>query len=200
MKIVKNITNKLFKPKTRLDKVANILNSIKNLDLNVLDTDELSKFEQSFGITLPEDYRNYINKISNGGDGLLYGFLTLEESIEVTRRFGKGLPDDIFSTEFPHVSSYNPAEDSYWEELSDQVSRKEISYEDYISEYRYVNAGTLPIFSGGCGTFVRLVITGPSRGQIWGDDEHNDNGYVPVEKDFITWIEKFLQRRGLKNS
>ena len=80
------------------------------------------------------------------------------------------------------------------------MDRKEISYEDYISEYRYVSAGTLPIFSGGCGTYVRLVITGPSRGQIWGDDEHNDNGYVPVETDFITWIEKLLQGRLVKSS
>jgi hypothetical protein len=200
MKVVKNIINKLLRPKTRLENVAETLSSVKNLDLNVLNAEELANFEQRFGVTLPEEYREFIKKVSNGGTGPLCGLLTLEESIEVTRRVGVGLEDDIFSTEFPHVSSYNPAENPYWDDLSDQLDRNEISSEDFFSEYRYVSAGTLPIFSGGCGTYARLVITGPSRGQIWGDDEHNENGYVPVERDFITWIEKFLLGRVVKSS
>ena len=197
MNVVENIIKKLFRPKTRLEKISDLTaiarKQKKQKANSIISSEDLISFEQRFGVTLPDEYREYIQRVSNGGVGPLYGLLTLKESIEVTNRFGKGLPNDIFSTEFPHVKYYNPAEDPYWENLSDQVDRKEISYENYIVKYRYVSAGTLPISSGGCGTYARLVITGPARGQIWGDDVHNDNGYVPVENDFFTWIEKRLQ-------
>ncbi|MFJ9718752.1 hypothetical protein ACIRPQ_22895 [Streptomyces sp. NPDC101213] len=44
----------------------------------------------------------------------------------------------------------------------------------------------------GCGIGVRLVLNGPSAGQVWQIDP-DWGGFVPVSPDFRTWYTDWLE-------
>lgn len=46
-----------------------------------LSREELQNFEASVGVTLPEEYRDFLLRFGNGGAGPGYGLLPLKESI-----------------------------------------------------------------------------------------------------------------------
>ncbi|BAJ27123.1 MULTISPECIES: hypothetical protein [Kitasatospora] len=54
----------------------------------------------------------------------------------------------------------------------------------------YSIAGTLVIGEIGCGTFSRLVVTGPNAGQVWLDDQ-SWGGLAPGP-DFYDWYTAWL--------
>ena len=47
-----------------------------------LPREELQTFEETVGITLPEEYRDFLLRFGNGGAGPGYGLLSLKESID----------------------------------------------------------------------------------------------------------------------
>ena len=48
----------------------------------ILSKEALDEFEKTHKITLPEDYREYLTKVANGGAGPAYGVHTLAESLD----------------------------------------------------------------------------------------------------------------------
>ncbi|MCF4136325.1 hypothetical protein L1856_04740 [Streptomyces sp. Tue 6430] len=52
--------------------------------------------------------------------------------------------------------------------------------------------GTLMLAEQGCGIGVRLVLNGPSAGQVWQIDP-DWGGFVPVSPDFRTWYTDWLE-------
>src|ERR1035438_353442 len=47
-----------------------------------LPREELQEFEETVGVTLPEEYRDFLLLFGNGGAGPGYGLLSLKESID----------------------------------------------------------------------------------------------------------------------
>ena len=55
-----------------------------------------------------------------------------------------------------------------------------------------LQAGTLVLCHEGCGYLHLLVVTGPTRGQMWLDAQCSDGGIVPLGVDFLDWYERWL--------
>lgn len=113
--------------------------------------EELSNFESRYGITLPEDYRNFILEIGNGGAGPGYGLFKLED--EEDEEFQLLAQPFLLQT--------------MWD-----------SDDENIQEHQ-VSQGTIAIATYGCGVDALLVVTGEQRGKIWIDDRSNDGGIYP---------------------
>lgn len=47
-----------------------------------LNESDIASFEQKFGVKLPEEYRDFLLIVGNGGAGPDYGILSLEQSLE----------------------------------------------------------------------------------------------------------------------
>ena len=63
----------------------------------------LQSFEQSFSITLPADYKNFLTQIGNGGSGPYYGLFPLSDW-----NFELDITDNSFlSSAFPHLDKWN---------------------------------------------------------------------------------------------
>jgi hypothetical protein len=150
---------------------------------------QVAAFEQRHAVTLPPEYRAFVTGVANGSAGPAYGLYSLAEA--VTQEPRGRVPDDFLRTPFRHRRAYNPLEDrklaSFWRRVEDG----EIDVEE-DPRYLYQTAGTLALCHEGCGILHLLVVTGPSRGQMWVDDRCNDQGLFPLEVGFLDWYERWL--------
>jgi hypothetical protein len=150
---------------------------------------QVAAFERRHAVTLPPEYRAFITGVENGGAGPAYGLYSLAEAVAKEPR-GR-VPDDFLRTPFRHRRAYNPLDDpkltSFWR----RVESGDIDVEE-DPRYLYQTAGTLVLCHEGCGILHLLVVTGPSRGQMWVDDRCNDQGLFPLEVGFFDWYEQWL--------
>lgn len=143
----------------------------KHLKLNpTLTADAIAKFETTHGISLPSEYRLFIQHAGNGGDGPPhYGLVALGEVPECWE-FNLQL-----SQVFPFTKLW------VWEvnDESDEGTRDQAHH------------GTLMLGTEGCGEYAVLVVTGPQRGRVW---IIADVGITPDDagRDFLTWYEDWL--------
>src|ERR1700761_2557847 len=106
-----------------------------------LNDDELRGFETTFGIVLPEQYRDFLLRFGNGGAGPGYGLLSLRKSID---EFGN---DDLRRLSRPFIPP--------------RAAREKVVDRDYPED------GILPLAHMGCGHMWVLIVTGAERGAIW---------------------------------
>lgn len=120
--------------------------------MRCLSLEQIHTLEQRSHLSLPEDYRLFLQVIGNGGAGPSSGILPLEKSLKL----GKSLawtagdnpgPVDYFERPFVPPTSVKSQED--WETLLSLT-------------------GLLPITSLGDGGYVHLVVSGKERGYLWG--------------------------------
>lgn len=152
---------------------------------------ELAWFEQQHGIQLPEGYRTFLLRVTNGGAGPFYGLLRLES----------GRVDDIDypdagrlldpSQPFPHTEPWN---------LENTSGLDHAEFETEYFAPKWAN-GLLRIANYGCGISVNLVVNGPDYGKIWVDDRANDGGFYPDHLlgnqqriEFLDWYELWLDQ------
>jgi len=155
---------------------------------------EIQAFEQKYGFSLPSGYREFITEFGDGGAGPGYGMFSLSEAVGFER-----LPEwerDAVTRTFPHVVAYNPENDpaysTYYKSSDEQPIT--VSREDSL-RYFYnmdVVAGTITLCDEGCNQFVRLVINGPSVGQMWMDESVEGEGFYPLGVCFLDWYENWL--------
>jgi hypothetical protein len=132
---------------------------------------QIQLFEQKYNTLLPNDYRNFLLEIGNGGAGPGYGLIGIgseSEFIEVIQ------PKDsnFFAKSFPLKSS--------WNDLDVMVKSKgsiTVSIDEYLDD-KFIQ-GTVPIAHYSSGIFARLVLTGEQRGNIWVDERSNCGGIYP---------------------
>ena len=109
----------------------------------------ISQIEETIGIKLPEDYRDFLVRFGNGGAGPDYGVLAVEEAIH---EFGQGCPVDMIGRPFVPPRT--------------------------AEERRpYPTDGVVPLAQAGCGNMWLLIATGPEAGTIW--SYSNDDHYWP---------------------
>ncbi|MEU8682776.1 SMI1/KNR4 family protein [Streptomyces sp. NPDC048611] len=140
----------------------------------------LSAFEERYAVRLPAAYRTFLAQVGGSGAGPQYGLLPLDEPVpaesdeavddlrELDRRPG------FLSAPFPLSEEWrgSPAE-----RCDEEAERTRV-------------AGSLVITESGCGAFVRLVVTGPSAGQVWFDDM--TWGQISPGPDFRDWYLSWL--------
>jgi hypothetical protein len=106
-----------------------------------LPREELKKFEETVGVTLPEEYRDFLLRFGNGGVGPGCGLLSLKESID---QFGN---DPLQSLARPFIPPR--------------------SARAKVDDRAYPEDGLLPLAHVGCGHMWMIVVTGAERGAIW---------------------------------
>ncbi|NET30834.1 MAG: SMI1/KNR4 family protein [Cyanothece sp. SIO1E1] len=133
-----------------------------------LEFSELKSFEARCNILLPEDYRLFLLKIGDGGDGPPeYGLKRLTEAVT-----GAMQPSQLFPLSNCWVWE---DEDELDENLLEAVYRS-----------GFINLGT-----DGCGEDWILVVSGKAYGTIWQRSDVGVEPCVPI-RSFISWYEHWL--------
>ncbi len=152
---------------------------------------EIVRFETEHGITLPQDYREFLLSVANGGAGPGDGVNPLGTAYGMSWGESPGLVGDL-AMPFPCSEAWNdsPVDGS----LSPE--------EQYRQQDRYWSSqhvsGALPICHLGCNLRQLLIVTGPERGHVWYDDCADWQGLYPDQSDsgarltFIEWYRRWL--------
>jgi hypothetical protein len=151
---------------------------------------QVAAFERRHAVALPPDYRAFVTGVANGGAGPAYGLYSLADAVTGEPR--GFVPDDFLRTPFRHRRAYNPLDDPKVESLWRRVEEGKIEEDEADRRSLYQAAGTLVLCHEGCGILHLLVVTGPSRGQMWVDDRCNDQGLYPLGVGFFDWYERWL--------
>ena len=155
---------------------------------------EIKHFESTNSITLPDDYRNFLIHIENGGAGPAYGLFKLDDW-----KYELDIKDNSFlSTQFPYTDNWNMR---YSGDTSNDDYYSTPEFQDWEKEYfdnKHVT-GTIRICHYGCAIYFLLVITGQEKGSIWVDDRANDMGLYPAiskttkqKMTFTEWYDEWL--------
>jgi hypothetical protein len=127
---------------------------------------ELTAFESSCGVRLPEDYRSFLLTVGNGGAGPKYGL----EPLQSGRR-------DL-SRPFPFTGA------------TDEMSDEELDAYGGCDDY----PGILELCHYGCNIYAYLVANGPTCGTIWvGREDFYPTG-LSFSDWYRDWAEQSLQR------
>lgn len=131
---------------------------------------QISDFEDSHGVLLPEEFRQFLTRIGHGGYGPTYGLLPMERW--VSRQTGVGQ----LAESFPIVPDLDIPQGP-----ADQ------------GEFAGSFPGTITVVYRGCSDFTLLVVTGPGRGRLV---EVNDEGFFAprfhTDSGFLPWYERWL--------
>jgi hypothetical protein len=160
----------------------------------------MSGFEAQHGIRLPEDYRQFLTRVGNGGAGPYYGLFRLGEMDD---GFDYGPWGDFvgrLSSPFPHSEAWNDLTGK----PDDQAAMESAEYDGLIEAFdrRYYETrqvdGAIPICHLGCALRHWLVITGPEAGNVWCDDRADYEGLHPLvahgrdRTTFFGWYRDWL--------
>lgn len=169
---------------------------------------EVRAFERRHSIKLPDEYREFLTKLGNGGAGPSYGILPLAvyDDRDLDPEVNEGMIGDL-AAPFPHADAWN-ADKTYWGRRPD-IDEDEEAYYDWREEYTTNDqiAGSLPVCHEGCGFFFLLVVTGTDRGKMWLDGRASDEGIMPVTDEgrrrltfgkwYENWLDECLRGRGI---
>lgn len=146
-----------------------------------LAVDEVADFERKYGITLPEDYRQFLTQLGNGGAGPDYGIFPLGEGEE------EPLPAIVLEN-LHQEFALNGA----WNDTS-LLDTPELYYGYEIM------TGAMPISTRGSALDYWLVVSGPRKGEIWFDKRTDGDGVESVKDSsgnpltfgqwYVAWLE-----------
>jgi hypothetical protein len=133
-----------------------------------LSEDEVSAFEKKYQFALPNDYRQYIKKVNNGGVGPFYGMYSFEDS---TIALNSGSIDE--STFINHLDK-NPNHYSQTFPITDAEVEAYL-LEKVKNPQQQPKPIKLPANAGGylflaeygCGGYYIMPINGNSAGEVW---------------------------------
>lgn len=152
--------------------------------------EQICGFETRHGVTLPEEYREYMLTHRTGfmrfgyyGVDVLENWCQPEDEAE--------MPADFLKTAFPHSKVWN-----------DKTLFQDTK--GFNSEYFSVRfaTGSMRIVNLGCESYALLVVSGPERGNVWVDRRVDSGGIYPVAFDgrervgFREFVEKWKDGHG----
>ncbi|MDO5346616.1 MAG: SMI1/KNR4 family protein [Lachnospiraceae bacterium] len=127
-------------------------------------------FELKYGIRLPEEYRNFLMLVGDGGAGPYYGIYGL-------RALEQALKDDQDYSLLSEPALYPKMSDEDWD----------------IAVKGQPFAGILPIGSQGCSHMTGLMLRGPYCGQVvYFDLDHCVKPFFVRENGFLAWYMRWL--------
>lgn len=143
----------------------------------------IQKFEEQQGIRLPEEYRDFLMLVGNGGAGPyygLYGLKALKEDLSDSHgvRLYRVMKEPVI---YPKMS------EEEWDRMADPEGRRK-------GEEVHPYAGILPISIQGCTLMTGLMLAGPYRGQVvYYDEDFCGPPFFAREKGFLEWYERWLR-------
>jgi len=155
---------------------------------------QLSDFERTHKIELPEEYRLFLRALGNGGPGPYYGVFPLgvHDDNHDFCTWDKGSLVGSLSQPFAYTDAWN-LPDEFWalrpnpEGMSEAEEDVAWSAWDAKLEAEYwdpsIVNGALPICNLGCALRHWLIVNGPCYGQVWADNRVDDAGLAPLLND-----------------
>ena len=143
----------------------------------------IQEFEEQQGIRLPEEYRDFLMLVGNGGAGPyygLYGLKALKEDLSDSHgvRLYRVMEEPVI---YPKMS------EEEWGRMADPEGRRK-------GEEVHPYAGILPIGTQGCTLMTGLMLAGPYRGQVvYYDEDFCGPPFFAREKGFLEWYERWLR-------
>lgn len=166
----------------------------------------LSEFETKHNLQLPEDYRQFLSSVGNGGAGPFYGLLPLSDHDEEGNRIN-------YQHAFPYTRKaplrMHEAYEGIQQKMEglgeeEQEELHEVLLEKIVDS---VHSGIIYLCHEGCGMYSVLVVKGEEYGHVWYVDLANDAGAFPLTDPhdgspmcFTRWYEVWLDQaiNGLK--
>jgi hypothetical protein len=169
-----------------------------------LKPEELEAFEASQAVRLPEDYRDFLLNVGNGGAGPCYGIYPLRP--EGSIHPGMANPEHArvdLSVPFRHAE---PWEEDWLDQIDWDAGERpdDERMEEYL-ETQHI-AGALCICHQGCGDFWLLVVKGNEHGHLWMDGRGTLSGIFPesgahggrltFSQWYLAWLNDCLREAG----
>jgi len=169
-----------------------------------LSESDIVVFEQKHKVSLPEDYRQFLTCVGNGGAGPCYGIFPLGKMDD---NFGFKVWEEIdgmvgiLSESFPHEEAWNdlsalPPEDLIDKDISEYDRQIEV-FDSIYWNTSLVN-GAIPICHEGCAIRIWLVVTGLKTGNLWEDRRSENGGLNPLllsdgsPATFASWYHEWM--------
>ena len=165
---------------------------------------EVLAFEKKYGVSLPEDYRAFVQTI---GDANAQKLETIAGPYYGLYAFGTQVDDLLYEgseiyLKAPCALSPDMTQEE-WESLSDPLLTDEeeedeeegyvIEVEDkYFAERAKVFGGLLPLGSQGCTYYQALVLNGKYAGRVVNVDLDLAQPKFAFETNFLDWYERYL--------
>ena len=164
---------------------------------------EVLAFEEKYGISLPKDYRAFVQTI---GDANAQKLETMAGPYYGLSAFGTQVDDLLYEgseiyLKAPCALSPDMTQEE-WETLSapletDEEELEEDGYvieveDNYIEECGKVFGGLLPLGSQGCTYYHTLVLNGKYAGRIVNVDLDLAQPKFAFEINFLDWYERYL--------
>jgi hypothetical protein len=172
---------------TRFERILRMLHEVRRQGLTCFGSNQhrfrlnrclsesaISKFEVKHRVRLPEDYREFLLRVGNGGAGPYYGLLPLEKWADAMM---EDHPDYLAR---PSPLRPDMPADIRWEETL------QCPWEELFQ-------GTLALSHHGCAYYALLVVTGSFRGRVvYINLDCCGAPYFVLDEDFVSWYERWL--------
>ena len=147
---------------------------------------ELERLEERFGVTLPDELRQFLTSVHGGGAGPGYGFFLHADAQRLPRR-ARPFPFDEEAAR--SIIERRLAGTERWAVL--EMAEDDDEDDD---DYWPPGPGFLPIAHHGCGVFDVIVVVGQQRGRIWCCDTRwfPRFGGDGQQFSFLAWYEDWL--------
>ena len=174
-----------------------------------LSDEDLAGFEKYMNVTLPDEYRSFLNKIADGGAGPFYGLYSLNEGVEKLG-IAEDAPRQDYVAHFVKFPITREESTRYVDKLlkSDKERKVYFDRDDYPEYTPALGSYTTNCIPGviylseyGCGGYYVLVVEGDCYGEVWYTQEGhlapliNSNGTIFSFFDWYEyWLDKSLQQ------
>lgn len=180
----------------KLDTQHEIFGSSKHrYELNTPKTKEqLEKFEEQYDIALPQEYKNFLLHVGNGGAGPFYGLYSLEKGIEEAESYSTQENTSIknaFATEFPINNAETKKFIDHHNACLEEGDDDEIKYLDVPDPF----TGVIFLAEYGCGWSYVLVVRGEQAGKVWFMGDYLSPVFIgDTQWGFLDWYEDWLNK------
>lgn len=168
------------------------------LSLNpVVSREEVLRFERANRIALPEDYKQFVQQIGNGGAGPGAGILPLDAAASILDPriiSDEGRDKIALGKDFPYRAAWN--DEAFYDALEAGADNLDTLRGKYFSTEHI--SGSLCFCDLGCGELFLLVVTGDEAGNVWYDGRGTYGGVFPytyqerMRVGFLEWYDIWL--------
>lgn len=151
---------------------------------------EITDFEKKHGVRLPEDYRQFLLKVGNGGAGPYYGIQPLEEWNHVATWI-----NDIDDEENPGDYLSRPSPFHPGMSREEKTWKEELKKEDPGFAWESIYQGAIALAHQGCTYYSMLIVSGSAKGRVFYVElQGSGPPFFVVNTDFISWYERWLDK------
>lgn len=165
---------------------------------------EAVAFERKHKVSLPEDFRQFLTCVGNGGAGPFYGIFSLGK-IDDNFDLRVWQEDDslvgVLSKPFLFNEEWNDLSSKPSDELANQNETEYWRQMEAFEKVYWGNElvqGAIPICHEGCALRIWLVVTGTQAGYLWEDRRSELGGLIPLRSadgtpaTFASWYDEWL--------